>query len=69
MAKPEIVRTHTGFAIGGTPPFGHTQPIQTIMDEDLNTFDEVWAAAEHQIHAFPSHQLNFVKLLMLLLQQ
>ena len=33
MAKPEVVRSHTGFAIGGTPPFGHPQPIQTIMDE------------------------------------
>ena len=53
MAKPEIVRSHTGFAIGGTPPFGHTQPMQTIMDEDLNTFDEVWAAAGTPNSCFP----------------
>ena len=53
MAKPEIVRTHTGFAIGGTPPFGHTQYIRTIMDEDLTTFDEVWAAAGTPNSCFP----------------
>ena len=53
MAKPEIVRSHTGFTIGGTPPFGHTQPMQTIMDEDLNAFDQVWAAAGTPNSCFP----------------
>tara|TARA_Y100001936_G_scaffold246264_1_gene289901 strand:+ start:3762 stop:4235 length:474 start_codon:yes stop_codon:yes gene_type:complete len=53
IAKPEIVRSHTGFAIGGTPPFGHAQKIQTIMDEDLNIFNQVWAAAGTPNSCFP----------------
>jgi len=53
MADPETVRSSTGFAIGGTPPFGHTQKIQTLMDEDLTAFEEVWAAAGTPNSCFP----------------
>ena len=62
MAKPEIVRSHTGFAIGGTPPFGHNQPIQTIMDEDLNAFDQVWAAAGTPNSCFPISPTELLKI-------
>jgi prolyl-tRNA editing enzyme YbaK/EbsC (Cys-tRNA(Pro) deacylase) len=44
-ADAEFTRLHTGFAIGGIPPVGHTEPITTFIDEDLLTFGEVWAAA------------------------
>jgi prolyl-tRNA editing enzyme YbaK/EbsC (Cys-tRNA(Pro) deacylase) len=44
-AEPDYVRTKTGFAIGGVPPVGHTQPIETYIDEDLLNFTDVWAAA------------------------
>ncbi len=44
-ADPDFVRTITGFAIGGVPPFGHTQPLETFIDEDLLQFTNVWAAA------------------------
>jgi prolyl-tRNA editing enzyme YbaK/EbsC (Cys-tRNA(Pro) deacylase) len=40
-----FVRETTGFAIGGVPPFGHTEKLTTIMDEDLILHDQVWAAA------------------------
>ena len=39
------VREMTGFAIGGIPPFGHTTPLATFMDQDLLQYDVVWAAA------------------------
>jgi Cys-tRNA(Pro) deacylase len=39
------VRRATGFAIGGVPPFGHPASLATAIDEDLLTYDEVWAAA------------------------
>jgi prolyl-tRNA editing enzyme YbaK/EbsC (Cys-tRNA(Pro) deacylase) len=39
------VRSATGFAIGGVPPFGFPAPLPTFIDEDLLAFDEVWAAA------------------------
>lgn len=40
-----LVRDVTGFAIGGIPPFGHDRALPTYMDEDLLTYDIVWAAA------------------------
>lgn len=44
-ADADFVREQTGFAIGGVPPVGHTQPIQTFIDRDLLQYDEIWAAA------------------------
>jgi prolyl-tRNA editing enzyme YbaK/EbsC (Cys-tRNA(Pro) deacylase) len=44
-ANPEEARVATGFAVGGTPPFGHPDPIRTFLDRDLLAHDEVWAAA------------------------
>jgi prolyl-tRNA editing enzyme YbaK/EbsC (Cys-tRNA(Pro) deacylase) len=44
-ADAAFVRQHTGFSIGGVPPVGHLQSIETYIDEDLLTFDEIWAAA------------------------
>ncbi len=44
-ADAEFVRQQTGFVIGGIPPIGHTQPIETLIDQDLFQFSEIWAAA------------------------
>ncbi|NMB97283.1 MAG: YbaK/EbsC family protein [Clostridiaceae bacterium] len=44
-ADAEFVLEHTGFAIGGIPPVGHTTPITTFIDEDLMQYNEIWAAA------------------------
>lgn len=44
-ADATFTREATGFAIGGIPPLGHVQKIDTFIDEDLLSFDEVWAAA------------------------
>jgi len=44
-ADAEFVRSTTGFAIGGVPPLGHPQPIETLIDQDLLQFDTIWAAA------------------------
>jgi prolyl-tRNA editing enzyme YbaK/EbsC (Cys-tRNA(Pro) deacylase) len=41
----DFVRTATGFAIGGIPPFGHASPLATWLDRDLLAFGTVWAAA------------------------
>ncbi len=41
----DFVRTQTGFSIGGVPPFGHPEPIETYIDEDLLQYPQVWAAA------------------------
>jgi prolyl-tRNA editing enzyme YbaK/EbsC (Cys-tRNA(Pro) deacylase) len=44
-ADPEEARRATGFAIGGTPPFGHPRRLRVVCDRDLLRYQEVWAAA------------------------
>ena len=44
-ADPEFVRVVTGFAIGGVPPVGHLQSMETYLDEDFLQYDTIWAAA------------------------
>jgi len=44
-ADADFVRTVTGFAIGGVPPLGHLQKMETFLDEDLLQYQTVWAAA------------------------
>ena len=44
-ADADFVRQHTGFAIGGVPPVGHAQPLETFIDQDLLQYSRVWAAA------------------------
>ena len=34
-----------GSAIGGIPPLGHDQPLETLIDESLRRFATVWCAA------------------------
>lgn len=49
LTKPDadFVREQTGFAIGGIPPIGHSQPLKTLIDEDLLQYELIWAAAGH----------------------
>jgi prolyl-tRNA editing enzyme YbaK/EbsC (Cys-tRNA(Pro) deacylase) len=53
MADAAFVRQHTGYAIGGVPPFGHPEALETLVDEDLLAFNEVWAAAGTPNTVFP----------------
>ena len=47
VQKPDadFVREVTGFTIGGVPPVGHANPLETLIDEDLLQYEVVWAAA------------------------
>jgi len=47
MGPPKFVREVTGYAIGGIPPVGHAQKLDTIVDAHLMTLDRLWAAAGH----------------------
>lgn len=49
MRRPDadFVREQTGFAIGGVAPIGHAQTLVTYIDEDLLTYEQIWAAAGH----------------------
>jgi prolyl-tRNA editing enzyme YbaK/EbsC (Cys-tRNA(Pro) deacylase) len=44
-APADLVRSATGFVIGGVPPVGHTQPLRVLIDADLLDLEEIWAAA------------------------
>lgn len=49
----DVVRTATGFPIGGVPPFGHSTRLRIFIDPDLLQFGEVWAAAGTWNDVFP----------------
>jgi len=44
-ADADFVRQQTGFVIGGVPPVGHSQILETFIDQDLLQYPWVWAAA------------------------
>jgi prolyl-tRNA editing enzyme YbaK/EbsC (Cys-tRNA(Pro) deacylase) len=44
-ADADFVRQHTGFAVGGVPPVGHSEQIETFIDKDLLQYEQIWAAA------------------------
>lgn len=44
-ADADFVRSVTGFAIGGVPPVGHLQKMETYIDEDFLQYPTIWAAA------------------------
>jgi prolyl-tRNA editing enzyme YbaK/EbsC (Cys-tRNA(Pro) deacylase) len=52
-ATPEEARAATGFAVGGTPPFGHVERLRTLCDQDLLAHEVVWAAAGTPDSVFP----------------
>ena len=47
MATPEDVKTQTGYTIGGVSPIGHLEDIEIIIDNSLERFNELYAAAGH----------------------
>jgi prolyl-tRNA editing enzyme YbaK/EbsC (Cys-tRNA(Pro) deacylase) len=44
-ADADYVREQTGFSIGGVPPVGHLSRLRTLIDVDLLSLAEIWAAA------------------------
>jgi prolyl-tRNA editing enzyme YbaK/EbsC (Cys-tRNA(Pro) deacylase) len=52
-ASADEVREATGYAIGGTPPFGHPRRLRVLVDRDLLGYDRVWAAAGTPDGVFP----------------
>jgi len=63
VTRPDAagVRAATGYPIGGVPPFGHPRPLATFVDEDLLTYDELWAAAGTPRHVFPIAPADLVR--------
>jgi Cys-tRNA(Pro) deacylase len=52
-ATLDEVRAATGYAAGGTPPFGHVQHLEVVADVGLRRSEIVWAAAGTPSAVFP----------------
>ncbi|MFH8368439.1 YbaK/EbsC family protein [Streptomyces sp. NPDC018031] len=52
-ADADTVRTATGYAIGGVPPFGHRTKTRVLADRGLLAHATVWAAAGTPHTVFP----------------
>ena len=52
-ASLDRIKEATGFAAGGTPPFGHARPLRVFADRALRHHDLVWAAADTPTTVFP----------------
>jgi Cys-tRNA(Pro) deacylase len=61
-ADAEQVRSATGYAIGGVPPFGHARRLPVFMDRDLEHYQVVWAAAGRPDAVFPISPSRLVEL-------
>lgn len=52
-APLDVVRSATGFAAGGTPPFGHASKLRLFADRRVRDHDPVWIAGGTPTTVFP----------------
>ena len=54
-ADANFIKEHSGFSIGGVSPIGWSTPAGTILiDQALQDYEVVWAAAGHPHAVFPT---------------
>jgi prolyl-tRNA editing enzyme YbaK/EbsC (Cys-tRNA(Pro) deacylase) len=56
----DYVKEQSGFSIGGVAPIGWVSPATILIDEALNDYEVVWAAAGHPHAVYPT---SFTELL------
>ncbi|TAM61435.1 YbaK/EbsC family protein [bacterium] len=61
QANAGEVRAITGYAIGGVPPVGYPQDVESFIDESLLEFETVWAAAGHPHAVFEIESRELVR--------
>ena len=62
MASADEVKSQTGYTIGGVSPVGHINKIQIFIDNSLNRFKDIFAAAGHPNVIF---KINYEKLIQI----
>lgn len=64
IEKPDadFVSEHTKFVIGGIPPIGYPLNGKPLIDEDLMTYPEIWAAAGTPYAVFRITPQDLVKI-------
>ena len=50
----DYVKEKSGFSIGGVSPVGWINPATIVIDEALNDYEVVWAAAGHPHPVYPT---------------
>jgi prolyl-tRNA editing enzyme YbaK/EbsC (Cys-tRNA(Pro) deacylase) len=58
----DYVKEISGFSIGGVAPIGWLNPATIIIDEALNDYQVVWAAAGHPHAVFPTTYSELVEI-------
>jgi len=61
-ADASFVRERTGFVIGGVPPVGHREILETFIDQDLMQYSQIWAAAGTPQAVFELSPENLVRM-------
>lgn len=61
-ADADFVKSETGFAIGGVPPFSHKKEIIKFIDKDLLNYKTVWAAAGNSNSVFSITPQDLIKI-------
>ena len=62
MASLEIIKTQTGYTIGGVSPVGHLNKIDIFIDKSLKRFNNLFAAAGHPNCIFKINFMNIKKI-------
>ena len=62
MATPEEVKNQTGYTIGGVSPIGHLNKINILIDNSLERFNNIFAAAGHPNCVFKIDFKNLQKI-------
>jgi prolyl-tRNA editing enzyme YbaK/EbsC (Cys-tRNA(Pro) deacylase) len=57
----DYVKENSGFSIGGVSPLGWLTPATVLIDEVLNDYDVVWAAAGHPHSVFPTTYAELIQ--------
>jgi Cys-tRNA(Pro) deacylase len=62
MATPEEVKTQTGYTIGSVSPVGHLNLVKILIDNSLERFKDIYAAAGHPNCVFKINFKNLQKI-------
>ena len=62
MANADDVKKETGFTIGGVSPVGFTGNLEIMIDDQLNRFQDIFAAAGHPNAVFKIDFKNLNKI-------
>ena len=57
----DYVTENSGFSIGGVAPLGWVSPATILIDQALNDYEVVWAAAGHPHAVYPTTFAELVK--------